>query len=324
MESALFAYTIRAHKKREKAAELKIDGLHGTDGDGDILTSFDAALSVGTEWPAPPGEGHPDLRDTVSRIEEVHSDPDDDRIRYGRVRVTRGAVRHDVTQQHTGDTIAIRDEDREGRPLFFWLVAPTDATSALVLTERRARFGIVNDVWKGLLIGRLRNDFQEATFEFNYYVHTPIWDQYLERGEGVDGVVLRRVMVEEREDRELENATRQEVVGTIITEIDRRVVPTRQRVADLLRDGDRGGAIELVMGDRTEQLGDVEDYESIALRLVLAGRHRTVVLGRDRVPQLGHNVTGVDEDGEGYPRIKQMAAFASALARRIGGPLGIR
>ena len=324
MESALFAYTIRAHKQRDKAAEVKVDGLHGTDGDGDLLDSFDATMTVGAQWPQPPAPGQTDTRETVSPVEEVHTAAGDDRVRYGRVRVTRGAVGHDVTQHGTGATIAIRDEDREGRPLFFWLVAPTGSTNALVLTERRARFGIVGDVWKGLLIGGLRRDFDQTTFEFNYYVHTPVWEQYLERGDRVEGVVLRRVMVEEREDRELDNATRREVIGTIVTEVDRSVVPARQRVADLLRQGDRGGAIELVMGDRPEQLGDAEEYESFALRLVLGGRHRTVVLGRDRVPQLGHDVTGVGHDAEGYPRVADMADFASTLARRIGGPLGIR
>ncbi|MDP8928742.1 MAG: hypothetical protein M3O70_09250 [Actinomycetota bacterium] len=324
MSSELYGYTVTAHVRRDKNQHLRVDQLHGDHGGGDLVDVFDTVVQPGVQWPPPPEEDVEDTRDTIARVERVNTPDTDPRVRWGRVRVTRGAVRHDVEQAETGQTIAIRDADREGRPLFFWLVAPTNATSALLLTERRARFGIVSGFWMNVLIGRLRDQFPGATFDLSYYAPQPVWEEYRQHGDGIEGLVLRRVMAEEREDRELDEPTRRRVAGTMTTTIDRAIVPSRQRVAEALRGNNRVDAVELVIGDLPETVGDVDEYDTVKLRVVMGGKRRTVILGRNRAPQLGYPVTQVRQDDEDYPRPDDMAAFATKLAREIGRPLGIR
>lgn len=324
MSSELYAYTITAHPRRDQNQQLRIDALLGDAAGGDLLEAFDTLIVKGAEWPLPPEEGAQDTRRTLARVDVIQKPLDDSRVRWGRVRVSREAVRHDVEQAQTGETIAILDEDREGRPLFFWLVAPTRSTSVLVLTERRARFGIVTGFWRTFLLGHLRASFPGITFDLNYYVPEPVWDQYLQRGDDVRGLVLRRVLAEDRENIELDTPTRRRPAGTLTTYVDRRVVPRRERVAQALQANDRPGAVELVLGEQANSVGDVDRYDSVSLRLTMAGKRRTVALGREIAPQIGYPVSDVGQDHEGYPLPQDMARFASELAREIGGPLGIR
>lgn len=324
MTSELYAYTISAHVKRHRDQPVPIDNLN-LDGTGDILHGFDNAIRLGAEWPKPPEAGQPDTRERVCEVLEVHEGATDDRIRYGRIRVNRNAIRHDVRKSGTDELVPIHDDDQEGRPLFFWFVAPVESTAGLLLTERRARFGILSSVWQHLLIGHLRNRFPDVTFELAYYVPTPVWEQYEQSGDGLEGAVLERVLVEEREDREQERITERRTIGSIKTHIDRRLAPRRERVSRVLRDADRTEAIQMFLGDHHNALGPVEpeEYDLIRLRLVLDGKRRSVILGHDRVPQLGHPVDEVEHDAEGYPQVHKMANFAEDLARSIGSPLGL-
>lgn len=326
MVSELFAYTVTAHKRGDKSNRLRMDKLDATDGSksgSDVLAAFDAVVKKGVEWPPPPAAGQDDTRETISRVETVTTPKADPRVRYGRVRVTRAAIRHDVEQAGTGNTIAIQDEDREGRPLFFWFVAPAGLTNALLLTERRQRFGIVSGFWANVLLARLKSQFSGATSELNYFVPNPVWEQYKEKGGGIEGLVLQRVMAEDREDRELDEPTRRKAGGLVTLQVDRSVLPARQKVADVFRKGDKAQAIELVVGDTAEAF-DSEQFDTVKMKVVIDGKRRTVVIGKDRVPQIGYPVTGVRLDNEGYPKADDMAKFATNLARGIGRPIGIR
>lgn len=322
MSSTLFAYSLTAHVRRKKDEPLSLDGLYG-DGTGDVFDVFDVFIQEGLEWPPPPEDGQEDLRKTVLEVESVVTPEDDDRVRYGRVRVQRHAIRHDIEQAASGEIIEITDDDLEGRPLFFWFGSPAGSNTGLLLTERAERFGILTALWKRGLVGALRGVYEAVTFDLSYYAPVPVWDEYLEKGQGIEGAVLRRVIEEEDETKEETDPARRKMVGKVVTAIERRVIPTKKRVADALREADRSEAIEMVIGDHEEvELDDPDEYDTVQIVLDIDGSRRTVTIGKDRIPQIGYPVHGVDDTEDDYPDLEDLAAFAADLAIQIGGPAG--
>jgi hypothetical protein len=96
-------------------------------------------------------------------------------------------------------------------------------------------------------------------------------------------------------------------------------------VADLFRSGSRAAAIELLLGDEDVpiDLGSLDDYDTVSIDIELDGKNRRVILGRDRYPQIGYPVDGIDVDDEGYPDMNSLARAAAELAQEIGGPIGL-
>ncbi|HVE91856.1 MAG TPA: hypothetical protein VNE62_06115 [Actinomycetota bacterium] len=314
MTSTLYPYTLTAHRRGEPGESVPLDGT--LDG-ADVLAAFDTAVVNSATWVWTPSPEHPSRRLTVEQVhaQGIHT-------RYGRIRVTRPAIRHDVEQASTGSTIKIRDEDHEGRPLFFWMAVPAGNTTALLLTERRARFGIVDAFWKEHLVKRLKQHHADLTVNFSYYFEEAVWDQYRKHGGAIHGATLTRVLREEDESLELDVASSRRRVGTVQTKIEVVKRPTAEAVANIFRRRDRGAAIELLLGDASE-LGHLDDYDTFKLTVEIRGKTRSVNLASPRFPPVGHAVEGVPTDEEGYPQIEAMAERAVGLARDIGGPIGI-
>lgn len=324
MASSLYAYRFTAHKKFERSPTLyRMNELRGSGEGGDFLDQFDRVIYKEAEYPPPPEDGDEDLRGRISLVEDVRQDKRR-RIRYGRISIRNPAsVRYDLEHRESGATVRVAETDREGRPLFFWLTAPTRSDSALLLTERAARFSIVRGFWENHVARHLREAFTDTKIDFGYYNPDPVWRMYEESGRAVEGITIRRVIEETDESKEDIHPSRTRVIAKVDTVVSRRLTPDRHMVARIFERKDAAKAVELIAGDL--HLGvNAGSYDEVIVPVDIDGRKRNVRIGRIDVAQLGYPVENVGMDRDGYPKVGDMAKFAERLARDIGKPLGFR
>lgn len=317
----LFAYTITAHVARHKNQSLRLGHLYGDGNGGHLLDAFDAAMAAGAAWP-PEEKRDPNGSTTVAKVMFSQPDPDLPSARFGRIEVDRQAPRHELHRAAEDEVISVTDRDRQGRPLFFYLLCPPESRYALLLTERSGGFGIVRSFWQGYLKGELRRSFEGVTFEIGYFNPRHVWDEYLERGQGVEGLEARRVVKEIDETKAIDDPARETPFANVLTRVDRKLAPARERVASILRNNDAQEAVRLVLPDHEDEI-DPSDYDEFALRLEIANKKRLVRLGDPDVPPVGYVVEGMDLDEDDYPEPEAMATFARDLINGIGGPIGL-
>jgi hypothetical protein len=322
--SKIYAYTFTAYEKRKKSSPVPLDDLAG--GGVDFLKIFDSRIMPGVEWPEgpEPDSDEKDTRRTVATVQSVLTPPGEPRVRYGRVQVRRPSVRHDV-EMTEDEVIPIKEKNRGRRPLFYWLAAPSGSSTALLLTERHTPFGIPLKLWSETVVKPLRESFEDITFNFGYHQPVPVWEEYLKSGIGVSGLEMVRVLYEDREDKEQENATKRESVGNIVLAVERKSkigTNKREDIAKVLKSGSKSAALEIILGEADLDL-DAEEFERAYLDVQFEEGSRKVPIGSTgRFKPFGYEVDNkVKPDDDEYPRVDHMLTFCAKLASQIAAPI---
>lgn len=330
MRGELFAYHLHAHKRYKPKQPVNLNNLTQSQvPSGHLLETVDAKICEGAEHPSPPENG-PDSRDRYWLIDEAHTDSQDDCVRYGRIRVHRPAMRYDVLRPASqgGNVVPITDNDRERRPLFFWLCMVRESPNALLLTERHQRFAIVRSFWEEYILSVLRQKYEGVTFKLDPFVPQPVWEEYRRDGTGIKQLKLQGILAQEDESRTVDEQLTKREMGTVETTIKRHTNPAREAVARILENNDRVAAYNLVAGDRHNPINDLDAFDTAKLTVEIGGQERTVNLETGRYPQFGYPLHEFrDEpialDAEGYPAISHVKEAAEALSLHIGSPIGI-
>lgn len=322
MTAELFAYQLTANVRGRPKEQLRMGELHGPGAGGPLLDAFDDVMAPGWEFPPPPEAGL-ENRTRISTTMGCQADPDVPHSRMGRVQADRTAVPHDLRRAVTTQPIRVTSDDWEGRPIFFYLLAPPGTFTALLLTERTGGFGIVTSFWNRYVIPRLRQTFSDTKFDFGYYNPRPVWEEYLAHGQGLEGLQLRRSLRARDEAEEVDGAPVFKDVGRLLTRIDRATRPARETVASVFQSGDRAEALALLLPEEERDAVNPAEYDEVAVDAIISGRKRRVRLGREHVPPIGYPVT-VDAGDDGYPSLEGMAAHSRELIADIGGAAGLR
>lgn len=149
--------------------------------------------------------------------------------------------------------------------------------------------------------------------------------QYLEHGDGLSGATLRKVVVEQDENKSIDDPAHVKKYGTIDLVIKRRWKPDQSLMGKLL--GNQLGmdeAIEVLIPPDAVN-GPVKSIKPDELLLSLDFDNRgpmSVSVTRDRAPRAGFPVGSVQVDGDGYPVLSAMVERAGEVQADITAALG--
>lgn len=209
--------------------------------------------------------------------------------------------------------------------MFYWITAPPGSKRALILTERIGQFGVRSAFWDKFVLQRIRDGIPDRIPVMSHWYPKRVLEEYLEHGTGLSGAVLRKVVVEQDENKSIDDPARITKYGSLDVRINRKWKPAQAVMEKLLGNQlDMNEAIELLIPPEAIS-GPVKKIDPDELILSVEFESRgpiTVSVTNDRTPRAGFPVGLVEVDDDGYPLLDGMVKRAKEIQEDVTGALG--
>lgn len=316
----LVAYTLTIHPRGEPDSPLRAGWLDGdSEAPRDLIGVLSDILVPDTVWRQ--NEGTPnEVSGRILSRERLDQEP----TLYGRIRVGGRGQRNDITKA-SGEEIQVWTDDEVHRPVFYWITAPPQSKRALILTERVGQFGVRSAFWDTFVLQGLREALPDRIPEMPHWYPKRILEDYLEHGSGLSGATLRKVVLEQDENKAIDDPARVIKYGSLEVRVNRKWKPAQDVMEKLLGNQlDMNEAIEVLIPPQAIS-GPVKNISPDELILSVDFDNRnpiSVSVTRDRTPRAGFPVGAIDVDAEGYPLLDAMVNRAKEVQKDVSGALG--